>query len=444
MHLAVDTNGRGLFSPLEGALLVGQQLCLDAYWDRDQRLCNWMGRTPIEAINIDGPLIPTTSAIGPDLYGGSTGIALFLAHLFALTSDEIYRRTALGAIRRSLREITRTEAIGKWPILSVFSGCAGIAYAAARIAALTTQSDLYEQAATLLERVQNSINEPHLLDIIGGNAGAILAFLRLDEMTSGKNYRNVAIALGEELCQSAIRKDTIWTWDAEKVAGKGVGNVFLTGFAHGAAGIGLALLELYARTHRAEFLQGGRAAFAYEDACYSPEHRNWPDLRPFDSTIPRSARYNIAWCHGAAGIALARLCAVRLDPERAENHSAIADIAVTSTREAVEKSRQIARYDSTLCHGLGGLLEVLWTSAQLKGSREEQVYVMTVARELVENYARLGDWPSGLPSSGPNPSLMIGTAGVGYLLLRLYKPQAVPSILVLGPNTSGKNKDAIG
>ena len=404
-----------------------------------------MGRNPSEGINMHGPLIPTTSALGPDLYGGSSGIALFLAQLFAITADETCRRTALGAIRRSLRQINRTEVVTEWPMLSVFCGYAGIAYAATRIATLTADEDLYDQGATVLKRVRESINEPHVLDIIGGDAGAILALLRLDEMTHIRNYRNVAIALGEELCRSAIRQDTIWTWNAEKVAGKGVGNVFLTGFAHGAAGIALALLELYAATQRMEFLEGARAAFVYEDSCYSPEHRNWPDFRPLESSIsPSPARYGIAWCHGAAGIALARLSAVRLDTERAHAHLAVAETAVTTTRELVEKARLLDRYDCTLCHGLGGLLEVLWTAAHLKNSHEDQLYGMTVARELVGKHARLRDWPSGVPSSGPNPSLMIGTAGIGYLLLRLYKPEVVPSILVLGPDASGMRKDASG
>ena len=49
---------------------------------------------------------------------------------------------------------------------------------------------------------------------------------------------------------------------------------------------------------------------------------------------------------------------------------------------------------------------------------------------MIDRHARSGNWPSGLVSRGPNPSLMLGSAGVGYSLLRLYDPKTVPSVLL--------------
>jgi lantibiotic modifying enzyme len=51
---------------------------------------------------------------------------------------------------------------------------------------------------------------------------------------------------------------------------------------------------------------------------------------------------------------------------------------------------------------------------------------------LIARHAAAGDWPSGTPSGGPNPSLMLGTAGIGYTVLRLHDPNRVPSILWVG------------
>ena len=47
-----------------------------------------MGRSMTEVSRNDGPITPTTAALGPDLYSGSSGMALFLAQLFAMTGDQ--------------------------------------------------------------------------------------------------------------------------------------------------------------------------------------------------------------------------------------------------------------------------------------------------------------------------------------------------------------------
>ena len=40
---------------------------------------------------------------------------------------------------------------------------------------------------------------------------------------------------------------------------------------------------------------------------------------------------------------------------------------------------------------------------------------------------------SGVFSGGPNPSLMLGTAGIGHAFLRLHDPEGVPPLLILTP-----------
>ena len=40
--------------------------------------------------------------LGPDVYAGTSGIALFMAELAGLTGDPEVRRTAFGAIRHAL------------------------------------------------------------------------------------------------------------------------------------------------------------------------------------------------------------------------------------------------------------------------------------------------------------------------------------------------------
>ncbi len=58
---------------------------------------------------------------------------------------------------------------------------------------------------------------------------------------------------------------------------------------------------------------------------------------------------------------------------------------------------------------------------------------MALAESLIDRFGSSGDWPSGLPSGGPNQSLMLGLAGIGYWLLRLHDPRNVPPFLLFIP-----------
>ena len=108
-----------------------------------------MGRSPLEVTG-SGAILPAATALGPELYGGSAGVALFLAELYALAGDAEFRRTALGAAARSLRQVL--DRPGNLPApLSLFAGRLGVAYAAHRVAALTGQEELHSQAEALLD-----------------------------------------------------------------------------------------------------------------------------------------------------------------------------------------------------------------------------------------------------------------------------------------------------
>src|SRR5207249_10174819 len=72
---------------LEAARRIGRGLVRSAYWAADRGLCNWVGRSTQELTQVGAPIVPTVAALGPDLYGGSAGVALFLAQLAAIAGD---------------------------------------------------------------------------------------------------------------------------------------------------------------------------------------------------------------------------------------------------------------------------------------------------------------------------------------------------------------------
>ena len=196
---------------LSAAVEIGQLLCREAIWDETGQFCNWMGRSSDESTRLGGPVFPTAVALGPDLYGGSLGVAWFLAQLGAVTGDSDLRRTALAATARSLRQFDRSSDAVRASV-SYYSGLVGAAFALDRIAALTCETTLLHRIDDLLERIATGAGLPRVLDVIGGNAGAIPALLALDRDGQRPAARKLAEQLGEELLQTADRNGPVWTW----------------------------------------------------------------------------------------------------------------------------------------------------------------------------------------------------------------------------------------
>jgi hypothetical protein len=420
-------------SLLDAAARIGRALCREAVWNREGRLCNWVG-----GVIGSTEEAPSVQALGYDLYSGSAGVALFLAELHCLTGDPVFHRTARGAIARSIRQCERCHDPHISPV-AFFTGFLGVAYAACRIGELTEPEGL-EGVATALDRLAQAEIEggPSAeTDVIGGHAGAIPALLVLGRSLAFRNCHAVAIALGEALCRIAERRGTAFVWRSRSHA-NAESSEFLTGLAHGAAGYGLALLELHAATGRPDFLEAARGAFAYEDASFDPEQGNWPDLRPagrFGSGAdPGAPRFAVAWCHGAAGIALARLRAATLDSARAATHAAMARVALSTTLAAVDRLLNDSRGDVCLCHGLSGLGEVVGIAGDIDDDVTYRDRASEAMRVLVARHSVKADWPTGVVQSGPNPSLMLGTAGIGHALLRRHAPARVPTVLILVPD----------
>jgi hypothetical protein len=423
-------------STLDAAVRIGRVLCDRAYWDRDGQLCNWVGRSSLER-QPDGRIEPVSAALGADLYAGSAGIALFLAQLHAITGDEVSRRTALGAIARSVHfALNRPERLR--PSISLFEGRLGVAFAAWSAGRLLSEPELTEQAATILNKIRVDLSEPHPLDLIGGNAGAVLALLKMSEAPASSPPRDsrelsLATELGEELCDQATRRDGVCSWAPEIASGPGVASAPLGGMSHGVSGIAVALLELHARTARHQFLETARGAFAYEDSLFCPPERNWRDLRLIGTSRVESGseRFGRTWCHGAPGISLARLRAMTLDPENSESHRDAVRTALATTLSRIDELVDRRRHDASLCHGLAGLLEVALIAGRRLGVPASLDRARTIARALIERHDTEVDYPSGLGSGAVNPSLMLGLAGTGYAFLRLHAPDRVPSMLLL-------------
>ena len=414
---------------LRAATHIGRELCASAYWFRGR--CNWVGRSPREAAEPGASITPTAAALGPDVYAGTAGVALFLAELFERTGEEEFRTTARGAIRQALwkaddRRLQLTNGF--------YGGQVGIAFAAARVGSLTDDDRLTNAAGRLASRTASRWGRDEKLDVVSGSAGAVSPLLQLATLTRGGRLEGLTTILAEELAAAATRRGGRWSWDNDRASGDGFGSTPLCGMAHGASGMGLALIEVGSRSRRDDLIEGGIAAFAYEDDLYDVDQGNWPDLRERPSASDRKpARAEnpsmIAWCHGAAGIGLARLRALQLLPE----HSSVLRLGVDRAIAAAESHLAMLPLDvdASPCHGRAGVAETLLCASEVLGDPSHAEGAVEMWHRVIDERDADEPWPCGVASGRHNPSLMLGTAGIGYAFLRAASPKLTPSVLVV-------------
>ena len=409
---------------LEAAWSIGTLLCRDAIWDGDR--CNWLGDS-MEAHA--GEWKVAHKSFSPELYSGTSGIALFLARLHGLLPDEVIAETARGAFRQALSRAEETPAELRH---GLYSGWIGIALALLDAAPLLGEEQLRQEALRLVDAQLGHDLDPMSLDVIGGAAGAVLGLCAIDGRLGGNRYLDEARRLGEHLLRHANHGDEGWSWTTMPPLAPEQKD--LAGYSHGTAGIALALLELGVRTHDARFLEGAAGGFAYERHCFSAEQQNWPDFRSFASPNPQQPGYSLAWCHGAPGIGLSRLRAFALT--RDETYLREAEAAIGGTYRPLTLPSTADGY--SLCHGLGGNAELFLVAADLLGDERYRAVAEAIGdRGLQSVHRHRNPWPCGVMAGGETPNLMLGTAGIGYFYLRLYDSGRVPSVLLFSLDSVG-------
>jgi len=411
---------------LETAAALGARLCRDAVWAGGR--CNWVGDAQEPA---PGEWVVVQRALGPVLYDGTAGVALFLARLHAATGERPFRTAARSALRQALGALDRVD---PRVAIALHSGLTGIAWALAEAGDALGEAAWTEAAAKLAEPLAATAPDARAVDVITGSAGAIPVLLGLARRLERPALAELAARHGELLLEAARRGEHGWSWHTLDMPSR----ADLTGYSHGAAGIGLALLELAAATGDARFREGADQAFRYEAHWFDAQQGNWPDHRVFGDPAEAAAlppSFSMAWCHGAPGIGLSRLRAWRLtgDPARlAEAHAALA-----TTVRALEAGLAGPGYGFSLCHGDAGNAELPLLAAEVLGEPAPALTAERVGWAGIERWGATGlPWPCGVPGGGETPGLMLGLAGIGHFYLRLYDPASTPSVLLVTPEAA--------
>jgi len=347
---------------------------------------------------------------------------LFLGYIGKITGEPRYLKLYETALKTFTTYIDHYLKIKFTKFLGAFEGWGGIIHTFTHLGVLFDKPVFFETSEKIIDLVEEAVDEVKGFDIVTGHAGLLLNLLNFNKIKPYPKSVQLAIRLGDSLEKNALAMESGkgWLIHSEKP---------LAGFAHGAAGIAFALNELYSVTGEKRFYDLAMDALAYERSVFLPQKGNWADLRDFnieEGNIDSEKINMVAWCTGAAGVGIGRLGLLKRmnmnDPRVTEE----LNIAVQTTL------KEGFGLNHSLCHGdLGNLDFLLTAGLHLKNeSLVETVYKYTTS--ILSSLKKYGA-VTGTLMRVENPGLMTGLSGIGYELLRLARPEAVPSVLLMEP-----------
>jgi type 2 lantibiotic biosynthesis protein LanM len=354
--------------------------------------------------------------LGPGMYNGACGIAIFLAAHAAVTGHRPSGELALAGIAHLRSNLHSRNAASMARLLGIggATGLGSIIYALTVTSRLLRDDRLLADAGVAAELfTPDLIAADKELDVIGGTAGSILGLLRLYRETRSDDVLARAARCGEHL----LAQPRTGAGDCKSWIGQSTGPRALNGMGHGAAGFAYALASLAAATGREEFAGAASQCIAFENSSFDDQHGNWPDLRD-----PAGQSWPCQWCHGAFGIGIARIATAR----RGGLPSRLMCIDVEKALGGIERSEP--RAVDTLCCGTLGGVEFLCEAGVALGRTDLRDAALRRLTAILETAACNGDyrWNSG--SRQFNLGLFRGLAGVGYTLLRQVD-SSLPNVL---------------
>ncbi len=357
--------------------------------------------------------------MGLSLYHGTPGVSLFIAAYEKATGDSTYRHLVyeiMDVARPYLKNGTSARSLARELGIGGIIGTGGLVYALARCGDMLGDPALVDEAETLASMIDGElVVRDRKLDIIGGSAGAICALLALHRTRPGSAALAAARLCGEHLL--AMRgpwrnERSVWI-DCQY-------GVPISGFSHGAAGISFALWRLYDATGDERFAEAARQGVAFEDGLLELSVKNWH--KSPDEALNRKWGYWSTWCHGSPGIGLGRLGMLEMGEDAGRDAMLALDVLTTMPEHDCDH----------LCCGNLGRLELLLAAGKKLGRKDYVTAALSGAAQILSEREGIDfRFNPHLPPGPISPALFVGTAGIGYELLRLAHPDKLPSILLL-------------
>lgn len=415
----------------EEAFRLGEELWACAIKDRKGRP-EWLGTD----LGADGESFHF-GLIGHSLYSGASGLALLFARLAQVSqggADQWLRRAwscfeglAELAERNSndqLFRYVRDQPLG-------ISGIGGtlLSLELLQIAGLPEAGWLADQLMGQLRPERLLADES--LDLIGGVAGLIGSLLT----SSHPVGYELAAVCGERLL-TLQQENGGWP--------SGLNRASLTGFSHGAAGLGAALALLSHSNGNQQAAEAAMRAMAYERSVFDNKNGNWPDFR----TNNEPYEFMLSWCHGAPGILLSRqvLSAAQLADDQTASEIGIARATTTRALDSILANSQATA--AHLCCGVLGLTSLLRVDAKASGN-SIQPQVARAESAVIHQAKGAGGYSFFGVDTGnlTLPGLFTGKSGVALALLeaavgQLWMPRVLSGGLLRAsdPENGGKRE----
>lgn len=405
---------------------LGDQLLHDA---------DWAEKLPWETITFDADN-NYSWARSESLYSGSAGIALYLLELGRYTGEQRFTDAAEKAMLSALEHCRTTPS----PYYALVTGRMSVSFVALRFFERTGKRSYVDAALELVKNCKEFLTPHSADDFINGTSGTLLGLLLLHEASGEEWLLECANAYAKHLLRKAHSGHQGLYWDRTHSQIRG-----LCGFSHGASGIGFVFAEAARYMGNDALAYIAEQAYFYEEQYFNPAVGNWADFRKGiyrdqdqqeheenyqngNMDFFTHGSYVNAWCHGAAGIGLARVRATELLSNRHYRTEAENAIAMTHKTNVALHSIET---NFALCHGGGGNADVFIEAYRVWKDERYLAYCEAIAEMALEQHAVQGSYRSGFALAAPgmeDRSMYMGTAGVGYFFLRLLDPMNTPSV----------------
>lgn len=361
------------------------------------------------------------SVLSQDFYNGNGGIALFLAaSSLAYKKDDLLKLAyeAVSPLRQKLHH-DPTSILKLTQNIGIGVGLTSHIYTLVSLGLITCDQGLIEDAALAATLINKElIVSDKTYDVMGGCAGAILALLKLHQINHEFEPLNIAIQAGHHLV------DNLDQWLDSSKSDSLISTSEINGFAHGAAGISLALFSLAKHSNELKFFEAATLITEIENSTFSKKTNNWPGSK--FKHLPEN-QWPCQWCHGAGGIGLARIAASKhIDSLN------IKALLIHDIQNAVEGvlSRQLPGPLDSLCCGNLGNINFLEEAGRLLKRDDLMILANTTLSNIINRCATEGDyiWNSG--TSALNFGLFRGLSGLGYEILRSKRELKLPNVLM--------------
>lgn len=341
------------------------------------------------SLKLEGENLWSIQTVGMDLYGGISGIAVyivFMHYLGYLQKNDLYVTVVSKVCGYVDTQVFQSETK-----TGLYVGAGALVYTYLMLYHMQQDEKYLICARKAVTRISEIYASDQTYDLFSGNAGAICALVKLYETTHDSEDLELAAVIGDWLAKE------IFDPECERC------RIVLGGMAHGCSGLILAYAQLLKYGNNKKYCQIINMLLEHENLSYSEKKGNWRDLRNIGSEV-----YANAWCHGAAGILLSRLCLINLAEYR-DNELVKRDI----DHAAAVLFGQSLRRGLCLCHGMTGNYLIMKEYQKYFSLTTEQEHSRNVlGREIVNTILADTMFPQDRYSMG----FMTGLSGIGVCL----------------------------